>query len=214
MADRLRSIAFAIFFYGLSVPIVLGTPVAALFGARVLRPYCIGWARLGVWSARHILGIHVRVDVDHGRARDHDRAVRQRMRRDRGQHQRVDRRHGLEGLDLGLERLLGALLELPRLADGREEVALGAAQVVEELALEAAHVLHRDVVEVAAGAGEDADHLLLHRHRAVERLLEQLDEAVATLQLVLRRGVEVGAEGRERLEVTELSEVDLQGTGD
>lgn len=62
MADRLRSIAFAIFFYGLSVPIVLGTPVAALFGARVLRPYCIGWARLGVWSARHILGIHVRVE--------------------------------------------------------------------------------------------------------------------------------------------------------
>lgn len=62
MADWLRSIAFAIFFYGLSVPIVLGTPVAALFGKRVLRPYCMGWARLGVWSARYILGIRMRVE--------------------------------------------------------------------------------------------------------------------------------------------------------
>ena len=62
MADRLRSIAFAIFFYGLSVPIVLATPVVALFGTRRLRPYCMGWARLGVWSARHILGIRIAVE--------------------------------------------------------------------------------------------------------------------------------------------------------
>ena len=62
MADRLRSIAFAIFFYGLSVPIVLATPIAALFGKRVLRPYCMGWARFGVWSARHILGIRIAVE--------------------------------------------------------------------------------------------------------------------------------------------------------
>ncbi|WP_343520343.1 lysophospholipid acyltransferase family protein [Sphingomonas sp.] len=62
MADRLRSAAFALFFYGLSVPIVLGTPVVALFGTRILRGYCIGWARLGVWSARHIAGIRIQVD--------------------------------------------------------------------------------------------------------------------------------------------------------
>lgn len=62
MADRLRSIAYAIFFYGLSVPIVLGTPVAALFGTRVLRPYCMGWARFGIWSARYILGIRIAVE--------------------------------------------------------------------------------------------------------------------------------------------------------
>lgn len=62
MADRLRSIAFALVFYGLSVPIVLGTPAAALFGPRVLRAYCIGWARLGVWSARNIAGIRIHVD--------------------------------------------------------------------------------------------------------------------------------------------------------
>ncbi len=62
MADRLRSIAFAIFFYGLSVPIVLATPIAALFGAHVLRAVCMSWARLGVWSARHILGIRIAVE--------------------------------------------------------------------------------------------------------------------------------------------------------
>ncbi|MCW4462292.1 1-acyl-sn-glycerol-3-phosphate acyltransferase [Sphingomonas sp. BT-65] len=62
MAKRLRSFAFAIFFYGLSVPIVLGAPVAALFGARILRPYCMAWARFGVWSARHIAGIRIHVD--------------------------------------------------------------------------------------------------------------------------------------------------------
>lgn len=62
MADQLRSIAFALFFYGLSVPIVLGAPVAALFGKRILRAYCIGWARLGMWSARHIIGIGIRTD--------------------------------------------------------------------------------------------------------------------------------------------------------
>ncbi len=62
MADRLRSIAFAIFFYGLSVPIVLGAPVAALFGRRFLRAYCMGWARFGVWSARHIVGIRMAME--------------------------------------------------------------------------------------------------------------------------------------------------------
>ncbi|WP_447727886.1 lysophospholipid acyltransferase family protein [Sphingomonas koreensis] len=62
MADRLRSIAFAIVFYGLSVPIVLSTPVAALFGPRILRFVCMVWARLGVWSARHILGIRIAIE--------------------------------------------------------------------------------------------------------------------------------------------------------
>lgn len=62
MADRFRSIVFAVFFYGLSVPIVLGTPVAALFGTRFLRGYCMGWARLGVWSSRYILGIRIRIE--------------------------------------------------------------------------------------------------------------------------------------------------------
>ena len=58
------------------------------------------------------------------------------------------------------------------------------------------------------------DHLLLDGHRAVERLLEQLDEPVAALELGLRHGVELGTERGERLELAELGEVELQRAGD
>lgn len=57
-----RTIAFALVFYGLSVPIVLAAPVAALSGKRRLVAYALGWARLHRWAARVILGITVRVE--------------------------------------------------------------------------------------------------------------------------------------------------------
>jgi 1-acyl-sn-glycerol-3-phosphate acyltransferase len=62
MADWLRNIVFGLVFYGVSVPIVLGAPVAALFGTPFLRRYCMGWTGYGVWCARVILGIHIRVE--------------------------------------------------------------------------------------------------------------------------------------------------------
>ncbi|MDF7774255.1 lysophospholipid acyltransferase family protein [Sphingomonas sp. AOB5] len=55
--DLVRTIAFSIFFYGLSVPIVLLAPVAALFGSERMRAWCNGWAGLLRWSARNILKI-------------------------------------------------------------------------------------------------------------------------------------------------------------
>ena len=73
-----------------------------------------------------------------------------------------------------------------------------------------AHVADRQVVEVALRAGEDRHHLLLDRHRRVERLLQQLHQPVAALQLRLRHRVELGAERGERLQLTELGEVELQ----
>ncbi len=60
--DCLRTIAFSIFFYGLSVPIVLGAPIVALIGRKPLRRYANGWAGLLHWSARTILGIETRVE--------------------------------------------------------------------------------------------------------------------------------------------------------
>ena len=60
--DRLRSLAFALFFYGLSVPVVLCVPIAGLFGARALRRYANGWAGLMRWSACWILGIDARIE--------------------------------------------------------------------------------------------------------------------------------------------------------
>lgn len=60
--DRLRTILFSLFFYGLTGPIVLGAPLAALVGRRQLRAYANGWVALMRWSARAILGIETRIE--------------------------------------------------------------------------------------------------------------------------------------------------------
>ena len=87
-------------------------------------------------------------------------------------------------------------------------------QVLQELGLEAADVADRDVVELALGAGPDRDDLLLHRVRRVVRLLEQLDQAGAPVQLGPRGLVQVGGEGGERLQLTVLGQVEPQPAGD
>lgn len=62
--DALRTIAFSLFFYGLSVPLVLLAPLAGLFGGDALRAYANGWAGLLRWSARWLLGIEMRIEGD------------------------------------------------------------------------------------------------------------------------------------------------------
>lgn len=57
-----RTILFSICFYGLSVPIVLGVPVAAMFGSNALRDYSTAWAKLLAWSTRVILRIETRIE--------------------------------------------------------------------------------------------------------------------------------------------------------
>ena len=52
-------------------------------------------------------------------------------------------------------------------------------------------------VEIAAHAGEDGDHLVLHRHRRELVLLEQLGQPRAAIEQPLGRRIEVGAELRE-----------------
>jgi len=58
----LRNIAFAIVFFGISVPIVLGSPLAALFGCRALVGYAIGWMAFHRWCVRWLLGIRTRYE--------------------------------------------------------------------------------------------------------------------------------------------------------
>ncbi len=58
----LRNIVFVLVFYTASVLIVLGAPIAALFGTNVLRPYCMGWTGFGMCCAHHILGIRVQME--------------------------------------------------------------------------------------------------------------------------------------------------------
>jgi 1-acyl-sn-glycerol-3-phosphate acyltransferase len=61
MLDWVRTIVFSIVFYGLSVPVVLAAPIAALFGKTAMRRYCDGWAALLGWSAWLCLGIRPKV---------------------------------------------------------------------------------------------------------------------------------------------------------
>ncbi|WP_213979633.1 lysophospholipid acyltransferase family protein [Sphingomonas sp. dw_22] len=58
----LRTLAFAIVFYGLSVPMVLFVPVVGLVGGMALRRYAMAWVSLLRWSAASILGIHTRIE--------------------------------------------------------------------------------------------------------------------------------------------------------
>jgi 1-acyl-sn-glycerol-3-phosphate acyltransferase len=58
----LRTIVFMIVFYGGSVPIVLTTPVTALFGWRALVAHTHFWTRFHGWATETILGIHRRLE--------------------------------------------------------------------------------------------------------------------------------------------------------
>lgn len=62
MVNRLRSVLFALVFYGLSVPFVLAVPLAALGGQHAMIRYAQAWSRLGLRCARVLLGIRYRVE--------------------------------------------------------------------------------------------------------------------------------------------------------
>ncbi len=60
--DRLRTTLFQLVFFGISVPMVLLAPVAALIGTRALQRYGNLWLALLRWSVRHIAGIETRIE--------------------------------------------------------------------------------------------------------------------------------------------------------
>ena len=57
MMLRLRQLLYAVVFYGVSVPVVLIAPLAALLGERALHAYARAWVRFQRWAARWLLGI-------------------------------------------------------------------------------------------------------------------------------------------------------------
>jgi len=59
-ADRLRTLLFRLAFWGLSVPILVVTPLVGLLGQRVMIRYATFWTTVHYWAARAILGIRVR----------------------------------------------------------------------------------------------------------------------------------------------------------
>ncbi len=59
----LRTAAFNLVFYGLSIPIVLAAPVTAfLFGRRALRKHARAWVIFHRWAARWTVGVRVRIE--------------------------------------------------------------------------------------------------------------------------------------------------------
>lgn len=79
--NLLRTLAFSIFFYGLSVPMVLLVPLVALLGGDSLRSYAMGWVALMRWSARWILGIRVKIEGEIPKGRCCSRASTNRCSR-------------------------------------------------------------------------------------------------------------------------------------
>ena len=61
MIATLRTLAFKLVFFSGSVPIVLFSPLAALFGTRLLRWWVTMWTRYHRWCARVLVGIRVEV---------------------------------------------------------------------------------------------------------------------------------------------------------
>ena len=53
-----------------------------------------------------------------------------------------------------------------------------------QLGFELAALLHREIVEVALGAGEDDQDLLFERQRLILALLQNLDQVLAAIELV------------------------------
>lgn len=60
--DVLRTWGFRLFFYGVSVALVLCVPIAALLGTRFLRAYSNVWAWLLQCSVRTIIGARLRIE--------------------------------------------------------------------------------------------------------------------------------------------------------
>ena len=87
-------------------------------------------------------------------------------------------------------------------------------QVVQHGLLERQHVVQRQIIHLAMGAGPHGDDFLFHGIRGELRLLEQLGQVGATVQLGLRSRIQVGCEHGEGFQGTVLGQGDLQRAGD
>lgn len=61
-ADMLRSVLFALIFYGVTIIAALIAPAVALFGRAAIRGYGSSWIRFHGWCTRALLGIETRVE--------------------------------------------------------------------------------------------------------------------------------------------------------
>src|SRR6266478_557715 len=95
------------------------------------------------------------------------------------------------------------------LRDLFEERGLRRRQVLGQPRLVVLEAIQGDPVRVRVLNDPEQGHLDLDRNRAVLRLVEQLDDALAAVDLRLRGRVQLGAELRERRELSKLRELPL-----
>src|SRR4051812_12305896 len=111
--------------------------------------------------------------------------------------------------DLRLQVVVDRLL----LGDAAEHVRVARLKIAIEVVFVPAHVLDRYVIEETLGRGIDDGHLLLDAKRLVLRLLQDLHQATAAIELRLRRLVEIAAELGERRQLTVLRKIEPQRSG-
>src|ERR671920_1791240 len=115
----------------------------------------------------------------------------------------------------GLAQLLLVLVgELLLGADGVEQVTVGVAHKVAELALPVRYRVGVDLVQVAVRRGVEDDYLLLDRHRVELFLLQDRREAFPAVQGLLRGLVQVAPELGEAGELAVLIEVEPERARD
>src|SRR5258708_37656288 len=104
--------------------------------------------------------------------------MRRRMSRSDAISRPLAREALLEVLDGALQRVIGLVGDAPLCGDLLLDLGMVLVHETVQGTLELADAIHGDVVEEAAGAGEEGDHLLGQRHGGGLRLLEQLGHAL------------------------------------
>src|SRR6267143_2140940 len=115
-----------------------------------------------------------------------------------------------DGLQLGLQCVAERVFPFDR----GEQLDVPRGQKIHECGLEGPDPRHRHSVHVSVLHRPDDGHLDLDGNGVALRLFENLHDALATVDLRLRLGVEVGAELRECRQLPELRELALELAGD
>src|SRR5688500_7204987 len=119
----------------------------------------------------------------------------------------------VELLQRSLECPLRLIVERLLLGDAGEHGRMAGFDEAVEILLVAAQLFDRHRIEEAPGRGVDDRHLTLDGDWLILRLLQDLDETAAAIELRLRGLVEVAAELRERGQFAVLREVQTERAG-
>lgn len=119
-----------------------------------------------------------------------------------------------ERFDHLLQLAFQLLAERALLFNLREEVGLAALEVGQEVGLPLQDLVDWHLVKVTIDTCEDERHHLVDSHGRVLLLLQKFHETFTTVQGLLGRGVEIGAELSKRSDFTVLGQEELERSSD